>query len=95
MHRKVWKWIFGISLTLLILLILFTVFLWALGNATGAMAGAIMGRIDPDGFGYRYLPFGEFLVNSIGSPIFYIGLTILAAHAASVVRMIVTRKHST
>ena len=92
MKRAVWKWIFGISLTLFILLGLFTVGIWALGNATAAMAGAIMGYTDPDTFGYRYLSFGEFLSNFIGSPMFYVYLADLAALVPSAVALAVTKK---
>lgn len=51
MKRSVWKWIFGISLTLLVLLVLFEVGIWTLLNATAAMVGTIMGHIDPENFG--------------------------------------------
>ena len=92
MKRVAWKWIYGISLALLVLLAMFTVGIWAVGNATAAMAGAIMGNIDQESFGYRYLPFGEFLLNAIGSPMFYVEVTVLAAHITAVVALAVTRK---
>lgn len=92
MMRKVWKWIYGVSLTMLIILGVFTVGIWALGNATAAMAGAIMGHIDPDNFGYRYLPFGRFMVDFIGSPMFYIELAVFAVHFSSIAALAITRK---
>ena len=92
MMRKVWKWIYGVSLTMLIILGVFTIGIWALGNATAAMAGTIMGHIDPDNFGYRYLYFREFVINSIGSPIFYVETAALAVHFSSIVALAITRK---
>ena len=92
MKHSTWKWIFGISLTVLILLALFTIGIWAMGNATAAMAGAIMGHIDPDNFGYRYLPLDVFLANAVGSPVFYIGLVVAVAFLASIVGLTVTKK---
>ncbi|MBE6977978.1 MAG: hypothetical protein E7438_04980 [Ruminococcaceae bacterium] len=90
MKRTAWKWIFGISLTVLILLVLFTVFVWALGNAFAAMAGAIMGEIDPDGFGYYYLSFGEFI--EIGSPVFYAYAVDLAALTTGIIGLAASKK---
>ena len=95
MMRKVWKWIYGVSLTMLIILGVFTVGIWALGNATAAMAGAIMGHIDPDNFGYRYLPFSRFMIDFIGSPMFYIELAAFAMHFSSIVALAITRKQKT
>ena len=95
MKRGGWKWMYGISLTLLVLLVVFGFGIWALGNATAAMAGAIMGHIDPDNFGYRYLPFGRFMVDFIGSPMFYIELAVFAVHLSSIVALAITRKQKT
>lgn len=95
MKRKSWKWMYGISLALLLLLMLLTFGIWALGNATAAMAGAIMGYMDSDNFGYRYLPFSRFMIDFIGSPMFYIVLVAFAAHLLSVVVLAATRKQNT
>ena len=92
MKRRAWKWIFGISLTLFILLGLFTVGIWALGNATAAMAGAIMSYTDPDTFGYRYMPFGEFMSNFVGSPMFYVCLLDISALLAGIIGLIATKR---
>jgi len=92
MKRSVWKWMFGISLTLLILLTLFTACIWALGNATGAMLGGIMGSLDPDNFGYHYLLLNKFLADSVGSPIFYICMVDFTMLLGSIAGLIVTRK---
>lgn len=92
MKRAVWKWTFWISVVLLVLLMLFTVGIWALGNATAAIAGGIMESIDPDNFGYQYFFLDEFVVNAIGSPMFYIYLADLAVMLSSIVAMILTRK---
>ena len=92
MKCKVWKWIYGISLALLVLLAVFTVGIWALGNATAAMAGAIMGQMDPDNFGYRYLSFGQFITDFIGSPMFFVCLAVFMAHIASVTALVFNRK---
>ena len=94
MKRNLWRWMFGISLALLILLLLFTVGIWALGNATGAMAGAIMGSLDPESFGYHYLAFDTFLLNTVGSPIFYCFAVDLIVLLCSVVMLILTNQRS-
>ena len=95
MMRKTGKWIYCISLGLLILLLLFTFGIWALGNATAAMAGTIMGYMDSDSFGYCYLPFSRFMVDFIGSPMFYIFLVTFAAHFLSIAMLVATRKQNT
>lgn len=93
MKRSVWKWTFGLSLALLVLLILFAIGIWALGNATAAMLGGIMGFMDSDNFGYQYLPLGDFLKNTICSPLFYIYMADLALLMISAVALILNRKH--
>lgn len=92
MKRSVWRWTFWISMVLLVLLILFTFGIWALGNVTGAMMGGIMGSLDPDNFGYKYLPLNEFVVNTIGSPIFYVFIVDLVVLTGSIVALIATKK---
>jgi predicted PurR-regulated permease PerM len=52
MKRSVWKWTFGLSLALLVLLILFAIGIWALGNATAAILGGLMGFMNSDNFRY-------------------------------------------
>ena len=92
MKHSIWKWAFGISLTVLILLVLFTFGIWALENATGALASALMSYADSDAFAYSGFAFGEFLSGFIGSPIFYVYIADLAALAVSFAAMILTRK---
>ena len=94
MKRSVWKWTLWIALIALILLILFEVGIWALGNATGAMLGGIMGRLDPENFGFHYLAFDDFLLNSVGSPMFYCFSADLIVLLCSVVIMILTKKNT-
>ena len=92
MKHSAWKWLFGISLTVLILLILFTICIWALGNATGALAFAMMSYTDSDSFTFNGIAFGKFLSNFIGSPMFYAYIVDITVLMASFVATIVTRK---
>ena len=90
MKHSVWKWIFGISLTLLVLLVIFTIGLWALANA-GAVLFRLLFILDED-LEVHGIPFTEFMSNFVGSPLFYIYLIDVTALVASVVALVIMRK---
>ena len=87
MKRKAWKWIFGISLAGLILLVLFTLWLWVMLNVCGALLLTLMGNQE-----IHAMPISEFLSNFVGSPMFYIYLVDISALLASIIALIVTKK---
>ena len=87
MKRSVWKWLFGISLVLLVLLILFTIGIWVLVNIAGAILLSLMGNQE-----IHAMPMSDFFANFVGSPMFYIYMADLAVLLSSVVALVVTRK---
>ena len=87
MKRKVWKWLLGISIAVLVLLVLFTLFLWAMFNACGALFMAMQGNLE-----FHAVSFAEFMSNFVGSPLFYIYLADLVVLLSSIVALIVTWK---
>ena len=87
MKRKAWKWIFGISLVVLVLLILFTIGIWVLLNIGGAILLALMGNQE-----ISAMPMADFLSNFVGSPMFYIYMADLVVLISSVAVLIATRK---
>ena len=87
MKRKAWKWIFGISLVVLVLLILLTIGVWVLLNIGGAILLALMGNQE-----IHAMPMADFLSNFVGSPMFYIYLVDTSALLVSVVALSITRK---
>ena len=90
MKRKTWKWIFGISLAVLILLMTFTVFLWALANAAGVLLRLVF--ILDEEMTVTGIPFAAFMSNFVGSPLFYVYMIDGAALISSIVALVVTRK---
>lgn len=92
MKRSVWKWIFGISIALLIAFLVFLVVFWSLANATAALASALMSYVEhaPQ---YNYITLFEFYSNNIGSPMFYISLVPVISLIISIVMLIITRKN--
>lgn len=88
MNRKVWKWLLGISIAVLILLVLLTLGIWVLLNIGGAILLSLMGNTE-----ITAIPFGEFMSNFVGSPMFYIYLVDIFALLASIVGMVTTNKH--
>ena len=90
MKHKTWKWIFGISLALLILLMVFTVFLWALANV-GAVLFRLLFMLDQD-MTVHSISFTQFMSNFIGSPLFYMYLVDIIVLISSMIGLIVTRK---
>ena len=87
MNRSIWKWIFGISLIALVLLLMLTFGIWVLLNIGGAILLALMGNQE-----ITAMPMGKFLSNFIGSPMFYIYLADLVVLLSSTVALIVTRQ---
>ena len=87
MKRKAWKWLFGISLVLLVLLILFTIGIWVLLNIGGAILLTLMGNQE-----ISAIPMADFLSNFVGSPMFYIYLADLVVLLTSAVALVITRK---
>ena len=90
MKRSAWKWILGISIVGLVLLVIFTVGLWALANA-GAVLMRLVFILDEDLELYG-IPFADFMANFVGSPLFYFYMADLAALLTSAAALIVTRK---
>lgn len=87
MKRKAWKWIFGISLVGLILLALFTVWIWVMLNVCGALLLTLMGNQE-----IHAMPMVDFLSNFVGSPMFYIYMADLVVLLTSAVALVITRK---
>lgn len=87
MKRSVWKWLFGISLVLLVLSILFTIGIWVLLNIGGAILLSLMGNQE-----ISAMPMTVFLSNFVGSPLFYIYIADLVVLLSSIVALIVTGK---
>lgn len=91
MNRSVWKWLLGISIAGLILLILFTIGIWALANAAGALF-AVLFMLNEDVHIQQAIPFGDYMANFVGSPVFYAYLVDMAVLLCSTVALIATRK---
>lgn len=87
MNRSVWKWLFGISIGVLVLLILFTFGIWVLFNIGGAIFLTLLGHTQIDA-----VSFAEFTSNFVGSPMFYIYMVDLAVLLCSAVVLVITRK---
>ena len=90
MKRKTWKWIFGLSLAGLILLLCFTVFLWVLSNV-GAVLFRMLFILDED-LQVSGISFGQFMSNFVGSPLFYGYVADLAVLLGSSAALIISRK---
>ena len=90
MKRSTWKALLIISIILAILLFMFTVFIWALSGATGALLfGLLNGGDMPDTSHYTY---GYFMQNFVGSPMFWVSLADVALMITSIVMLIIKRK---
>ena len=87
MKRTACKWLFGISIGVLVLLILFTIGAWVLLNIGGAILLALMGQQE-----IHAMPMSDFLSNFVGSPMFYIYMADLVVLLSSAVILFVTRK---
>lgn len=90
MKRKTWKWVFGISLAVLILLMIFTVLLWVLLNVGGVLLRLVF-ILDED-MTVSGIPFDVFLSDFVGSTLFYVYLLDMMALATSSAALVVTRK---
>ena len=86
MKRGVWKWLLGISIAVLILLILLTFGIWVLMNIGGAIFLSLMGNTQ-----IAAIAFGDLMANFVGSPMFYIYLADLAVLLASTIGLAVTK----
>lgn len=92
MKRKVFKLMLGISIALLLFIAVHMVIFWALGNATAALASALM-SIKSDSVTFNGITFFEFCSNFIGSPMFYISIVAVISLITSIVMLIITRKN--
>ena len=90
MKRFVWKWTLGISVAVFVLLVLFTFGLWILANVGGVLLRLVF-ILDED-FQVSGIPFGAFMANFVGSPLFYLYVTDVAVLSASVIALIITRE---
>ena len=90
-NRNVWKWMLGISIAGLFLLILFTIGVWAVANAAGALFAVLL-MPNENVHIQQGIPFGDFMANFVGSPLFYIYLVDVAVLLGSIIALIVTRK---
>ena len=86
MNRTVWKWLLGISIALLILLLLFTFGIWVLFNIGGAILLSLMGNTE-----IHAIPFSTLMSNFVGSPLFYIFLFDCAVLLTASIVLIMTR----
>ena len=87
MKRTGWKWLLGLSIVVLVLLVLFIFGAWALLNICGALFLTLLGNAE-----ITAISFPAFVENFIGSPIFYIFLMDFAALFGALIMLIVTRK---
>lgn len=92
MKRSAFKWLLGISIAVLVFIAVNMVVFWALGNATGALASALM-SIKSDSFAFNGITFFEFCSNFIGSPMFYVSIVAVISLITSIVLLIITRKN--
>lgn len=91
MKRKVFKWMLGISIALLLFIVVYFVVFWSLANAGMALVSEMMSYSEhaPQ---YNYITLFEFYSNNIGSPMFYISIVAVISLITSIVMLIVTRK---
>ncbi len=87
MSRKAWKRILIISILLFILTAMFVIGIWAIGNGAAALAAAIL-----NGLEYHYESLGEFLLDFVGSPVFWVCAADLAVIVCAAVMLIITKK---
>jgi hypothetical protein len=87
MNRKVWKWLFGISVGVLILLVLLTFGFWVLVNIGGAILLSLMGNTE-----IAAMPFSVFMSNFFGSPMFYIYLADLIVLMGASLMLMITKQ---
>ena len=63
MKRKVFKWMLGISIALLLFIVVYFVVFWSLANAGMALVSAMMSYSEEAG-SYEFVSFFEFYKNS-------------------------------
>ena len=91
--KKLWRWLFGISLILLLALFPFTLAVWAFASAAAAFTAGVMGYSGEDSIHYEGVTYLEFMSNFVGSPLFHIGVALLAVLILSITMLIVNRKN--
>ena len=87
--RTVCKWLLGISIGVLIALVLFTFFSWALFGATAIFFHTF--TAESGNISSEELSLAEFLSNFVGSPMFYMYLVDLSVFVLSIVGLVATR----
>ena len=90
MKRSTWQKIMTASIIALVLLMMFTLGLWALANAAGILLRLIF-LLDED-MEVSGMPFSAFMANFVGSPLFYVYMADLIALATSAIALFLTRK---
>ena len=91
MKRKVFKWMLGISIALLLFIVVYLVVFWSLANAGVALVSAMMSYAEEVG-SYELVSFFEFYKSFIGSPMFYVSIVAVISLITSIVMLIMTRK---
>ena len=91
MKRKIFKWMLGISIALLLFIVVYFVVFWSLANAGVALVSAMMSYAEEVG-SYELVSFFEFYKSFIGSPMFYVSIVAVISLITSIVMLIVTRK---
>ena len=89
---RLWKWLFFTSLTLLIGIFPFTLVIWAFANAAAALTASIMGYHGTEGIHYEGATYSEFMSNFVDSPLFHVGVVLLAICILSLIMMIRCKK---
>lgn len=95
MKRSGWKFVLGFSLTVLVLLILFTIFLWALYNSIGPLNASIVNGVGGDASVHKNTTFLEYICDDfIGSPLSYVYLVDATMLTISLIALISTKSRS-
>ena len=87
--RVVCKWLLGMSIGVLIALVLFTFFSWALFGATSIFFHTL--TAESGNIPSEELSLAGFLSNFVGSPLFYMYLADLSILVLSIVGLVATR----
>ena len=90
--RTVCKWLLGISIGVLIALVLFTFFSWALFGATTIFFHTL--TAEGGDISSEELSLAGFLSNFVGSPLFYMYVADVLVLLCSSVALIITRRQS-
>lgn len=92
MKRKVFKWMLGISIAVLIFITVYLVVFWSLANAGMALVSAMMSYSEEAG-NYEFVSFFDFYKSFVGSPMFYVSIVAVISLITSIVMLIITRKN--